>query len=467
MAMVSQPPRISASDATMSSHRERARRGPEAGSCPALFVVMSSDDPRALGSRHLLRNVDSVVIDRGPSRAARRLTDKGERQLRIDLPDRRVSGAHARLEHVIGNWMIVDLGSKNGLFVDGERLDRGTITDGQWIAVGHTFLRFRQDVPAAMDAPLDLDAGEAQGPVPDLRTLVPGFQAEIDKLRRIAATTVPVLIGGETGSGKEVVARALHVLSGRPGPFVAVNCGAIPASLVESTLFGHRRGAFSGAIEDRFGLVRSAEGGILLLDEIGDLPPGPQAALLRVLQEKEVVPVGDARPQKVNVRFVAATHHDLDTLALKSGFRADLLARLAGLRLAVPPLRERLEDLGILIASVLARTPGAATCSFAPEAVWALCRHSWPMNVRELEQSLTSAAALSAYGRIQLEHLPDALRAPPAVRSQHETSRREELVGCLREHAGNLAAVARALGTSRTQIHRLLERYGIDPRAYR
>jgi len=352
------------------------------------------------------------------------------------------------------------------VFLDGRRLDQGALADGQWIGLGHTFLRFRQRVVAPADAPLDLSAGEMRGPGPDLRTLVPELEGEMDRLQKIAATTVPVLLAGETGSGKEVLARAIHVLSGRTGPFVAVNCGAIPASLVESTLFGHRRGAFSGAAENRPGLVRTADSGTLLLDEIGDLPAGSQAALLRVLQEKEVVPVGEARPQKIDVRFVAATHHDLDALVRRERFRADLLSRLAGLRVAVPPLRERLEDLAILASSLLGRTPGGATCSFSPDAAWALCRHSWPLNIRELEQSLTAAVALSGGGRIQLEHLPDTLRAPQA-RAARETDRREELVACLRVHAGNLAEVARALGTSRTQIHRLLNRYGIDPAAYR
>ena len=154
-----------------------------------------------------------------------------------------------------------------------------------------------------------------------------------------ARSQVPVLVSGETGTGKELIASAIHQLSGRPGPFVAVNCGAIAPNLVESELFGYRKGAFSGALEDRPGLVRSSEHGTLLLDEIGDLPLAAQAALLRVLQESEVLPVGGTRPVKVDLRVVAATHRDLGALAAQDRFRRDLLARLDGARIMLPALR--------------------------------------------------------------------------------------------------------------------------------
>jgi transcriptional regulator with GAF, ATPase, and Fis domain len=246
-----------------------------------------------------------------------------------------------------------------------------------------------------------------------------------------------------------------------------VNCGAIPPLLVEATLFGHRRGSFSGALEDRPGVVRSADGGTLLLDEIGDLPPAAQAALLRVIQEKEVVPVGEARPQKVDVRFVAATHRDLDAMVKTDRFRADLLARLAGVRIVVPPLRERMEDLGIVVSHLLHRL-GADRCTLASDAASALWRYPWPLNVREVEQAIAAAIALAGSEQIRLEHLPEAVRSPPPPREPGAPARdRGELIACLRDNAGNLAAVARAFGTSRAQIHRLLERFGIDHRDYR
>jgi DNA-binding NtrC family response regulator len=405
----------------------------------------------------LLRGLDRVAIGRGPERVTHMLSDD---VLRINLPDGRVSVEHAHLQRALGSWTIADAGSKNGIFVNGQRLDRHTLADGDWIEIGHTFLRFRDLVDAAGDSEAS-DEG-----APGARTLVPAFQSELDKVSQVAARSVSVLLRGETGSGKEVIARRLHALSRRPGSFVAVNCGAIPSSLVEATLFGHRKGAFSGALVDRPGVVVSADGGTLLLDEIGDLPLAQQAALLRVVQEKEVVPVGDSRPRKVDVRFVAATHHDLDALVHMERFRGDLLARLSGVRITLPPLRERIEDLGILVAAILA-TAGARTCTFARDAAWALCRHPWPFNVRELDQALNAALALAPSGKIELAHLPAAVRELPAVAVDRDQARREEFLAFMREHRGNLAGVARAMKTSRTQVHRLLERYGIDPSAYR
>ncbi len=428
----------------MPSRRERPR-----GAGAALFVVLHAENPAAAGARYSLRGADQVVIGRGPVRGAHPVADGA---LRIDLPDGRVSVEHARLERGLGRWTIADLGSKNGLFVDGLRLERHALTDGNWLEIGHTFLRFRDPVDAGEDA----EGG---------RTVVPAVQAELDNVRQVADKNVPVLLFGETGVGKGVLARALHEQSRRSGPFVVINCGAIPATLVEATLFGHRHGAFSGAVEDRPGVVASADGGTLLLDEIGDLPLPQQAALLRVVQEKEVVPVGETRPRKVDVRFVASTHHDLDALVQKERFRADLLARLAGVRIALPPLRERIEDLGILAAAILGGA-GAPRCTLARDAAWALCRYRWPFNVRELEQALTAALALSPSGQIGLTQLPEALRAARPVAVDRDLVRRAQLVACLREHGGNLAAVARALKTSRPQIHRLLERFGIDPPEY-
>ena len=306
----------------------------------AIFVVLHAERPAASGARFLLHGVDRAVLGRGPVRSKRLLAEDA---LRIDLPDGRISVEHACLERAMGHWAVVDLGSKNGVFVNGQRVDRKAVADGDWIEIGHTFLRFW----AGIDAASDFDA--ALGPADPLRTLAPAFQSELDKLRQVADKNVPVLLRGETGSGKELLARSLHALSRRPGPFVAINCGAIPPNLVEATLFGHRRGAFSGADDDRPGVVASADRGTLLLDEVGDLPPSQQAALLRVLQEKEVVPVGDTRPHKVDVRIVAATNQDLAQMVRERRFRADLFYRLNVFPIALPSLRERKEDIPLLV----------------------------------------------------------------------------------------------------------------------
>jgi transcriptional regulator with PAS, ATPase and Fis domain len=285
-------------------------------------------------------------------------------------------------------------------------------------------------------------------------------------LAEVAPSTLPVLVRGETGTGKELAARAVHARSGRAGPFVAVNCGALPATLVESELFGARRGAYSGAVEERVGLVRAAEGGTLFLDEIGDLAAPSQAALLRVLEEREVLPLGAARPLRVDVRFVAATHRDLDALAQAGTFRADLLARLAGFTLALPPLRARREDLGLLARALLAREAPerAARATFSVEAARALFRHRWPANVRELGKCLHAAALLARDGAIGLAELPEALRVAPdeAPLSDEDARRRAELAALVERHGGNVSAIARALGKDRKQVQRWLKRFKIE-----
>jgi transcriptional regulator with GAF, ATPase, and Fis domain len=249
----------------------------------------------------------------------------------------------------------------------------------------------------------------------------------------------------------------------------------LPPNLVESELFGHRKGAFSGATEDHVGLVRSADKGTLLLDEIGDLPLATQAALLRVLQEREVMAVGATRPVAVDIRVIAASHRDLETEVHAARFREDLWSRLAGYTAEIPALRERREDLGILVSSLLSRA-GAAHARFTAEAGLALLQYDWPRNVRELEQVLGSAVALAGDGAVELAHLPRALQTPTAAPpsrpsreqlSAADLSRHDELRAALRKHAGNIAAVGRELGVARMQIHRWLERFGIDIDEYR
>jgi transcriptional regulator with PAS, ATPase and Fis domain len=293
----------------------------------------------------------------------------------------------------------------------------------------------------------------------------------------VARAQVPILIGGATGTGKEVVARAIHTLSGRTGAFVAVNCGALPATLVESELFGVKKGAFSGAVADRPGLLRAADGGTLLLDEIGDLPLAAQVAFLRVLQEREVLAVGDTRARPVDLRVVAASHHSLPALVEAGRFRADLYARLAGFTLNLPTLRERRDDLGLIIARLLARAR-ATTARLTPPAAALLLTHDWPLNVRELEQRLTTALALAGADPISEAHLP--LIVPPPLRSDEPDDNddadddddagedeRARLVALLTRHRGNVTEVARAVGRSRLQVYRWMRRYQLSPRSYR
>jgi transcriptional regulator with GAF, ATPase, and Fis domain len=239
----------------------------------------------------------------------------------------------------------------------------------------------------------------------------PPMQAVFDLIEKVAPTNVPVLVLGETGTGKELVARALHRSSPRAKkPFQAENCAAIPATLLESELFGHVKGSFTGAIADRPGTFVSAHEGTVFLDEIGDMPLQMQSKLLRVLQNGEVRPVGSNKVRKVDVRLVAATNQDLSAVCAEKTFREDLYYRLNVITIGLPPLRERLEDLPFLVAFFLLTTGKEMERPFdlAPEALEALRRHNWPGNVRELENELRRAAVFSS-GRIVAEDLSPRL----------------------------------------------------------
>jgi transcriptional regulator with GAF, ATPase, and Fis domain len=236
------------------------------------------------------------------------------------------------------------------------------------------------------------------------------------------------------------------------------------------------KGAFTGAESAHAGLIRSAHRGTLFLDEIGDLELGAQAALLRVLQEREVRPVGSARALPVDVRVLSATHRDLDALVAKGSFRADLLARLAGFRLRLPPLWQRREDIGLLVSRLLGARRGelGSELRFEPEAARRLFGYHWPLNIRELDNCLRAATVLARGGAIGEEHLPEQLRSEPDARprapspelSLADRDQRDQLIQLFREHQGNVSAVARHLGKARTQVQRWLKRYQLDPRDY-
>jgi transcriptional regulator of acetoin/glycerol metabolism len=433
----------------------------------SVALAFQADRPLDAPMQISLASVDSVSFSRGSGPArAERIQSGGETQLRLEVPDRFLSSSHASLQRVLGRWLLEDEGSRNGTFVEGERITRMELADGALFEIGHSFFVFRT---AAAHDPPPVPAGENF-----TGSLQPSYAAQLRALERAAPTSLPVVLRGETGTGKEVLARLVHRLSRRPGRFQPINCAALPPSLLESELFGYRKGAFSGATEDRPGLVRSADKGTLFLDEIGDLPPPAQGVLLRVLQESEVLPVGDTRPVPVDFRLVVATHRPLEEMAAAGHFRHDLLARLAGFTLNVPPLRERREDLGALIAVLLHRHAPGRALRFSAAAARALFLHAWQLNVRELEKTLALGIALAPEGVIDLPHLPEQLRsasepkpATAAPLGEDELRRREELVSLLREHRGNVTAVAKVLGKARVQVQRWMRRYGIRPAVFR
>ncbi len=298
------------------------------------------------------------------------------------------------------------------------------------------------------------------------------MRAVLETITRASGADTPVLIQGESGTGKELLARILHTRSRRLGkPFLAINCAAIPETLLESQLFGHRRGSFTDAREDRPGLFQQAAGGTVFLDEIGDMPAALQAKMLRVLQEKEVHPLGAEAPVPVDVRIVAATHRNLPALIESGSFREDLYYRLNVINVRVPPLRERADDLVALLAHLLEKHGlrlGRPGCTVAPEALAVMRRHAWPGNVRELENVVERALVLGVDNVIGLDDLPDTLLqprragAPPAAGPLPIAEvERQHILKTMRLVGGNKAAAARLLGMDRKTLYRKLESYRI------
>jgi DNA-binding NtrC family response regulator len=439
---------------------------------PRLVVALSWQQPLVPGMRICLVSAREVLIGRGAPRAIRR----DGQLVEVTLDDRAMSRRHVLLRRLPAAWELEDLGSKNGTLVNGARCTRRTLDDGDVIEAGSTILLFREDgvggrstVEACRDRDLAHDR-ESGAPVV-ARTLALDLERQLSNLVSIAASPVAVMLRGETGTGKELIARAVHELSGRQGAFVAINCGALPRTLIESELFGYRRGSFSEAREDRDGLVRAAHAGTLFLDEIAELPPESQVALLRVLQDGEVRPVGARDIQTVDLRVVAATNQDMERKIALGTFRQDLYARLGGFKLALPPLRDRREDVGTVLAAILARLGSdAARVTLHRQAARALFAYPFPLNIRELELAVRAAVVLAQGRQIGLEHLPDEIRdhrAPATERHADDSILRERLHEVLRQTRGNVSAAARALEKGPTQIRRWCQRFAIDPASFR
>ncbi|UJR78243.1 sigma-54-dependent transcriptional regulator [Sandaracinus amylolyticus] len=296
----------------------------------------------------------------------------------------------------------------------------------------------------------------------------PAFERVLAAAVRVAGRDVPVLVRGETGTGKELLASVLHVAGTRAsGPLVRFNCAAIPAELADAELFGHAKGAFTGATAARRGWFAEAHGGTLVLDEIGELPLAIQAKLLRAVQEGEIQPVGAARVEKVDVRIVACTHRDLKSEAAAGRFREDLYYRLAVVELTMPPLRERRGDIPQLARTFAARYAerfALPDVALAPALIDALAARAWPGNVRELENTIARCVALSEGGVIGLDALDDTT-TPTAhegtFRAQVEAFERELITRALAEHGGNQSEAARRLGMPRVTLVDRIKRYGI------
>ncbi|HWE25005.1 MAG TPA: sigma 54-interacting transcriptional regulator [Myxococcales bacterium] len=469
-------------DATRTiEHAGRGARGAPQNLGPLLFRLVQGDDLSERPERHPLTRVREVEIGRAIPGIA-----SSDKTLRIELRDAFASSRHAHLERDEAGWSVRDEGSKNGTHVNTERVPAGAsvpLRDGDLVEVGHTFFLFRGNARGVWEPGPQAIEESADPP-----TLCPEWEYELGKAERLSRTAHEVLIEGESGSGKEVLARFLHERSGRRGPLVSVNCAALPENLFEDELFGHVRGAFSGAQSDRQGLVRAADGGTLFLDEVGEIPVGLQAKLLRVLEDHQVRPLGAEREVPVDVRVVAATNRNLEELVEQGKFRPDLLARLGLLSVRVPSLRERREDLGLLIRAIL-QTGNIPLdrIVFELDALRLVLRHSWPLNVRELRRALLAAVDLAGPDeegvvRIRPDHLPQAVRdgarrvrdgaapepdRPPLDLTDTERTLRDTIVEHLRRAKGNVSDVAREMGKGRTQIQRWIARFRIDVEALR
>ncbi len=457
---------ISYADSTSSvdDHREYV---------PYLAVAFHCRRPMSAPARLGLAQVERVVLHRG----SRRRFERGDSVLKMWIDDDSMSSDHAELQRAGSEWQIRDLGSKNGTNVNGQRIaEPRALSDGDVVLAGHTVFVFRAP-GGGVDGrgPVDV-VSETSGLLPPaLRTLNVQLHSQFDRLPQLARSEVAVLISGATGTGKELVARSVHELSGRTGKFVAVNCGALAPNLLESELFGHTKGAFSGATEAKLGLVRNAQGGTLFLDEVSEMSTSSQVSLLRTIQEREVRPVGAADPLPVDVRFVAATNRSVDELLAKDDFRDDLFARLAGDVVSLPPLAQRREDIGVLAGRLLSRalSDGTAKVRIKRNAAEALFLYDWPHNVRELEQVLSAAVSVKAGDSVRLEDVParirDALdaRQNATVLDSGQRDRHEQLVAALRQHSGNVRAVARDMDKAPTQIYRWCKQLDIDIDSFR
>ncbi|RMH42675.1 MAG: FHA domain-containing protein [Deltaproteobacteria bacterium] len=389
----------------------------------------------------------------------------------LTVDDPTVSSFHCEITADRRGARVRDLGSRNGTSVDGVRVADAWLRRGSRLRVGRTTLRFEPG------------AGTHQVPLSDEPRFGPLVGASIAMreafalLARAAQSDVTVLLEGETGTGKEGAARGVHDASARrAGPFVVVDCGAIPANLLESELFGHVRGAFTGADSDRAGAFREADGGTLFLDEIGELPVSLQPKLLRAIEQRHVRPIGADGYRDVDIRLVAATHRDLRADVNAGRFRADLYYRLAVVHVKLPPLRERPEDIPLLVEHILDRltdAPDLRAPLLDPDAIARLQREAWPGNVRELRNYIERSLVLGApasFGGGERRAAAGAggidVAVPYAQARQAAIDRfeRDYVAALLAAHDGVVSRAARAAGMNRAYLYRLIQRHGLRAR---
>ncbi|MBE0604731.1 MAG: sigma 54-dependent Fis family transcriptional regulator [Deltaproteobacteria bacterium] len=416
----------------------------------------------------------------------------------LQLPDPSVSRLHAKIFRVGRQYFLADLRSRNGTHAEGKRITQLALEDGRMFQVGPFRIHFHRPAPGfpAGEEPTaspgtassSFDSTKANPVRHAKRTGAPtgidespfgliGGSAHVRKLvatiRRVAASDVPVLIEGETGSGKELVARGIHDASARAErPFIVVNCGAISPELIESELFGHEKGAFTGATAQRKGAFELANSGTIFLDEIGELPLVLQPKLLRALEQKEVKRVGGNDLLLADVRILAATNRNLLEEIARKAFREDLYFRVGAITVSIPPLRDRREDVSPLARHFLAgmKNPASGPLpDLSPAALDAMISHDWPGNVRELRNAIQRAVVMAESGELTGHDFSFLRRAPdpeagsetPSGLSRWEQAERTNILGELARQMGNKTKAARELGIAKSTLFEKLKKYGI------
>lgn len=410
-----------------------------------------------------------LVVVEGPDQGrAVRLEAQGEVVVgtNVDcdlaLTDGRVSQRHMSLQLGSSGYQLRDLDSTNGVFYEGSAVKAAILPVGATLKVGHSYLRIQpSSSPLEVEPSQSSRFGELVGESLIMREL-------FAVLELAAQSDVTVLIEGETGTGKELAARALHEASERrKGPFVAVDCGALPESLLESELFGHVRGAFTGATHRREGAFAKANGGTIFLDELGRISPAVQARLLRVIEERRIKPVGSDDSKAVDVRILAASRHDLDVEVAEGSFRADLFYRLSVLRVHMPPLRSRREDIPIIVRAMCA-SRGFEAGEIAGPNLDRLSTQGWPGNVRELRNVLEYAFAVGLGPILKIDDLTPELRGerpPEPIDAKNLTERdleRQRIIDALNKAGGRKGEAASLLGISRSTLWRKLREHRLS-----
>lgn len=401
----------------------------------------------------------------------------------LSLDDPAVSGIHAELERGADSVLVRDLGSTNGVFIEDVQIREAYLHPEMRFRLGNNVIRFER-----VEGHVEIEVSRSER-FHELIGKSQKMREIFAVLEKVASSDLTVLIRGETGTGKELVARAIHAASPRKGgPLVVQDCSAIPANLIESTLFGHERGAFTGAMERRRGSFEQADGGTIVLDEIGELELSLQPKLLRVLESREVMRVGGSRPLPVDVRVVAATNRDLRQMVAEGSFREDLYYRLSVVQIELPPLRERAEDIPALAQDFLdhfakRHFPGQQTqLSIARDAMRRLSSYHWPGNIRELKNTIERAASLADGPELTVRDLmPSSQKTPPtllpggtaegfiedglpfkeAKQRVIDSFEAAYLKVILERHGGNITRAAEEAGLTRFHLRELAKRYGL------